>query len=133
MGAGRRLVFASLISNIDIWSLPVAANQAKVLGGVQRLNSETALERHPDVSADGKKLAFASNRSGNFDIWLKDLKDGKEIPLTVSPSNEAWPAISADGLKVAYGVVGNQKAAIYVRGGSRGRAGKGVRALWTIR
>ena len=105
LGAGRRLAFASLISNIDIWSLPVAGNQAKVFGGVQRLNSETALERHPDVSADGKKLAFASNRSGNFDIWVKDLKDGKEIPLTVTPSNEAWPAISPDGLKVAYGVV----------------------------
>ena len=73
-------------------SLPV---KAKVLGGVQRLTAETAHERHPDVSADGKKLVFASNRSGNFDIWLKDLKDGKEIALTVTPSEEAWPAISA--------------------------------------
>ena len=120
VGAGRRLAFASLISNIDIWSLPVAASQAKVLGGVQRLSAETALENKPDVSADGKKLAFASNRSGNFDIWLKDLKDGKEIRLTVTPSDETWPVMSANGLRVAYGVVEDQKVAIYVsdsRGG----------------
>jgi Tol biopolymer transport system component len=54
------------------------------------------------MSADGKKLAFVSRRSGNSDIWVKDLESGKEKRLTESPAEESSPSISPDGSLMGY-------------------------------
>ena len=56
--------------------------------------------------ADGKKLLFLSNRTGNWDVWLKDMQSGKESPLTMTPGDEAYPKMSADGSKISYAKVG---------------------------
>jgi Tol biopolymer transport system component len=45
---------------------------------------------------------FVSDRSGSSDIWLKDLKGGRETPLTGGPQLEIQPEISLDGAWVAY-------------------------------
>ena len=108
--AGGLLVFSNLIENTDVWSLPIDANQGKVRGEIQRLTSNAAVEAWPSASGDGKKIVFASQRSGNWNVWIKDLASGKETGLTVTPSDEAYPIISADGSKVAY----EMGAAIYV-------------------
>jgi len=97
-----RLVFASQTSNLDIWSLPADTNRGKVLGDIQRLTDDAALDGRPSVSADGRKMAFVSERYGRGDIWMKDLETGKERALTATPVYEHHPVISADGLKVIY-------------------------------
>jgi WD40-like Beta Propeller Repeat len=102
--AGNRIVFASLNENVDIWSLPIEPNQAKVSGSMKPLTRSTSLESHPDISRDGKLLAFASNRSGNFDIRVKDLSIGQETAVTSSPADEAHPVFSADGSKLAHDI-----------------------------
>ena len=100
-----RIVFASLDENIDIWSLPIEPNQAKVLGPIQRLTQSTSLDIHPDISRDGKWLAFASNRnSSTFDVRVKDLSTGHEKAVTFSPVNESHPVFSADGSKLAHDI-----------------------------
>ena len=48
----------------------------------------SAFDAHTSVSADGKKLVFISTRSGNPDVWMKDLESGKETALTATPSRE---------------------------------------------
>jgi Tol biopolymer transport system component len=47
-------------------------------------------------------MVFASNRAGNYDIWVKELRSGEESALTISPAFESRPAITADGSKVAF-------------------------------
>jgi Tol biopolymer transport system component len=69
-----------------------------------RSPQDAAMDMHPSVLPDGKKLVFRTNRSGTWDIWLKDLESGRELPLTANTTIEDWPLISADGLKVAYRV-----------------------------
>jgi len=98
------LVFSSLIANADIWSLPVDASQGRVKGSPEQLTRDLALDYLPSMSADGKKLAFVSERSGNQDIWMKDLESGKESPLTESRANEISPRISPDGSLVSYAI-----------------------------
>ncbi len=56
----------------------------------------------PSVSADGSKLAYVSDRTGNFDVWLKDLASGKDTPVTRSEEAEVFVAISRDGNQVAF-------------------------------
>jgi len=56
----------------------------------------------PAVSPDGHKLAFASNRSGQYDLYLMDLDTGKLEQLTNTREYESSPSWSPDGLWIAY-------------------------------
>jgi Tol biopolymer transport system component len=85
-----------------VWYMPLDANQGKVTGERKRITQDAALDLRPSISRDGKKLVFASNRTGNFDIWLRDLDTGKETNLTSTPADELDPAISADGTTVSF-------------------------------
>jgi eukaryotic-like serine/threonine-protein kinase len=104
--AASRMVFASLVSNDDIWSLPVEPNRGRVTGDLQRLTQDASVDFWPSVSADGKTVVFLSRRSGNYDVWLKDLGSGKESAITATPDNESGPHINQDGSKVVYVVGG---------------------------
>src|SRR4030095_1337530 len=75
---------------------------SKFSGPISQLTQNAARDFHTSISADGRKLVFTTSRSGNLDIWIKDLESGKETPLAVSPSSKLRPIISADGSRVAY-------------------------------
>jgi Tol biopolymer transport system component/predicted Ser/Thr protein kinase len=86
--ARGRLVFGSLDEDFDIWSLPADTNRAVPLGPLQRLTSSAAHEGAPRVSLDGRRVAYRSNQFGNFDLWVKDLDNGNERAVVVSPRVE---------------------------------------------
>src|SRR5687767_15475692 len=50
-----------------------------------RLTSETSDDIAPAPSPDGKKIAFASNRSGFWDLYLLDMSSGEFTQLTDTP------------------------------------------------
>jgi TolB protein len=56
----------------------------------------------PAVSPDGTKLAFASNRSGHWDLYVMSLMDGRINQLTDTPEYKANPSWSPDGQWLAY-------------------------------
>lgn len=56
----------------------------------------------PAVSPDGATLAFSSNRSGRWDLYLMSLRDGSLSQLTSTPAYESNPTWSSDGLWLAY-------------------------------
>jgi Tol biopolymer transport system component len=100
--AGARIAFATLAQNENIWSLSVDPNTGKASGEPRRVTSTAAADVLPIPSADGKKIAFASNRTGNLHVWIKDLETGTETPLTSTPYNELPWLISPDGSRVVY-------------------------------
>lgn len=57
---------------------------------------------------------YRSNRSGTVDIWIRDIKAGKDRALTQSTASESMPRISADGKQVAFSVMQNGKRVMYV-------------------
>ncbi len=57
---------------------------------------------HPAISPDGSRVAFASNRSGFWDLYILDLASGKITPLTQTPQYEAHPSWSPDGVWIVY-------------------------------
>ncbi len=103
-----RIAFASLRQNINIWSLTIDA-QGRTAGSLERLTDEPAVDTRASISADGARLVYLSTRSGNSDIWLKDLKTGAETALTATSVNEQGPMLSADGSKVTYTVAEDPK------------------------
>lgn len=56
----------------------------------------------PAASPDGKYLAFASNRSGHWDLYQLELASGATIRLTNTPEYDANPGWSPDGRWLAY-------------------------------
>jgi len=56
----------------------------------------------PTPSPDGKKIAFASNRLGHWDLYLMDLSSGELTRLTDTPEYEGSPSWSPDGSFIAY-------------------------------
>jgi TolB protein len=56
----------------------------------------------PVVSPDGKKIAYSSNRAGNFDIWVANIDGSGARNLTSTLSNDTAPCWSPSGLEIAF-------------------------------
>ena len=65
-----------------------------------RLTTDTADERHP-TSAAGI-IVFISNRDGNDELYAMPAAGGAARRLTFTAANEADPALSPDGTRLAY-------------------------------
>ena len=56
------------------------------------------------LSRDGSTAVALSDRSGQIDIWLRDLRSGAERPITATSIAEHVPLISSDGGTIYYGI-----------------------------
>jgi len=78
-----------------------------------KLTDNNAADIQPDWSPDGSKIAFSSNRSGSYDIWVMNSDGTNQVRLTSnlsydgSPDDEYWPTWSSDGNKIAFFVKNN--------------------------
>ncbi len=71
----------------------------------EKLTSHPALDVFASPSADGRFLAFVSERSGNPDIWMKPLSAGVFSPprqITTQPGKDTAPALNKNGSKLLY-------------------------------
>ena len=66
------------------------------------LTIDPGFEGEPTFSPDGQTLAYVSDRSGNFEIFLKQVSGGPDINLTNNPADDMQPAFSPDGKQIAF-------------------------------
>ncbi len=76
--------------------------QAPRISQVARLTHDPGLSEWPTWSPDGKLLAFASDRSGNFEIYVRRIEGGHEVNVTNDPGQDYQPAFSPDGQWIAF-------------------------------
>ncbi|CAG0932774.1 Tol-Pal system protein TolB [Thermoflexales bacterium] len=69
---------------------------------VQRLTNTVTGAFRPAVSPDGRRVAYASERDGNWDIYVLDLNTKVETRLTDDPQPDMAPSWSPDGTRLAY-------------------------------
>ena len=68
-----------------------------------RISFGSGLQTDPTFSPDGKFIAYASDRAGNFDIWVQALSAGSEpIQVTRSPAQDTQPSWSPDGARLVF-------------------------------
>ena len=128
---GRRMAYVSRLTNQNIWRTDgplgsVAIDQADANRTrwifSQRVNSA------PQFSPDGRKVAFASNRSGHQEIWAADSDGSNPVQLTfVAGPNVASPRWSPDGRRIAFESSKEALKNIYVMDSD----GKSLRRLTT--
>jgi dipeptidyl aminopeptidase/acylaminoacyl peptidase len=78
----------------------VVAMAADGSGEVREVVATDAQEYDSALSPDGRWLAYASNRTGEEEVWVKGYPDG--APVRVSPSGGFEPVWSADGRELFY-------------------------------
>ncbi len=70
-----------------------------------KLTFDTGFAGVPALSANGKLLAYASDRdeAGNLDIWVQQTETGAQpVRLTSDPADETEPNFSPDGSKLVF-------------------------------
>jgi dipeptidyl aminopeptidase/acylaminoacyl peptidase len=116
---GRSIAFTALG---DLWMLPVG-------GAPVQLTSDAAVDVDPAWSPDSAAIAFANDRSGGMQLWIRDLRTGKDTQVTHERAAVSGPAWSRDGSQIAY--LGDRRELRTVRvkpGDCRGGASAGTGA-----
>jgi len=71
-------------------------------GRLTRLTFGNGAQIDPTLSPDGRFVAYASDVSGNFDLWMQPIGGGEPVQLTSDPAHEWEPAWSPDGQQVLF-------------------------------
>ncbi|WP_157899169.1 winged helix-turn-helix domain-containing protein [Luteitalea pratensis] len=111
----------------------ISGTSSSPLRNLTRLTYGAGLQTDVSWSPDGKRVAYAWNRDGNFDIWVQDVDAGQPTRVTSSPADETQPAWSPDGQRLALRseVDGGGLFAVDVKGGPLRRiAPDGRRPAW---
>lgn len=80
----------------DIWKVAATG------GTAVRLTTQSSYESNPIWSPDGKQIAFASDRHGNFDVFVMDAAGGQAKRLTFNSNKELPETFSPDGKEVYF-------------------------------
>ena len=95
---GKWLVFASTQHrpNPDLYIKTVGSRT------VTQLTSDPASDVMPEISPDGTRVAFASNRSGAWNIYVMPATGGQAVQITSGSTQDLHPTWSPDGSRLAF-------------------------------
>lgn len=95
---GDRLVFAATQIEADLWHVAPGADEP-----TRSPASSTRLDLMPQLSPDGSRLAFFSDRRGHVGLWVSRLDGPGLLELTTAEGTDfTAPAWSPDGSRVAF-------------------------------
>jgi Tol biopolymer transport system component len=86
--------------NVDVWSARVGERGGQA--PASRLTTDVSRDEFGQLSPDGSKMAFLSDRSGTKQLWLKDMQSGTERQLTSTDHPPGHFHFSADGKWIGF-------------------------------
>lgn len=78
------------------------------------LSNSPAADIHPRLNRGATHIIFASNRTGNFDLFMMKADGSNVVQLTNSAGDDVNPVWSPDGTKIAFESYRDGQAEIYV-------------------
>jgi Tol biopolymer transport system component len=119
---GRKVAFIAASHDFDLLSVPLGGST------VETLYSSGRSEFDPAWSPNGDQIAYATDRTGTAEIWLRSLHDNWERPLvTAADFGVPWiaslsePNISPDGRRLTYAASLKSGHSIYTSSLSGGK------------
>ncbi len=101
---GEYIAYVSVFDgDSEIYLLDVTEILEKGEPGVPvKLTDNDAFDHDVSWSPDGEKIAFTSDRDGDGDIYIMDIKNDTTIQITNDPTYEIRPKWSPDGEQIVY-------------------------------
>jgi Tol biopolymer transport system component len=119
---GSRIAFIAASRDFDLLSVPLDGSSVQTLYGSGRS------EFDPAWASNGDQLAYATDRSGTSEIWLRSFRDGWERPLVSAVdfgvswiSSLSEPNMSPDGRRLTYAVSLRSGHSIYMSSTTGGK------------
>lgn len=108
---GQRMIYKSVTDHTRLWALDRCSNFGEPIPVVP----STRADKHPALSADGKRLVFISDRSGFYELWMKDLENDQLTKLTDFKGGfVSLPSWSPDGTEIIFDARIEGEHSIYI-------------------
>jgi Tol biopolymer transport system component len=121
-GKPARLVYVRSSHDTNIWRVETSRPGAPATSPPVPVISSTRVDTNPKLSPDGRRVVFASDRSGEMEIWLADPDGGNAVPLTsLGVTSSGSPRWSPDGQTIVFDSNLEGPVEIYVVPASGGR------------
>jgi len=100
---GTRLAYFEPDGNPQIWSVPIEADSGGLKAGKpERFLATKYFDQDGSFSPDGRWLAYASNESGRFEVYVR------AFAASGSAGVERWPISNSGGLSPAWSPNGRE-------------------------
>jgi dipeptidyl aminopeptidase/acylaminoacyl peptidase len=91
-----------VFSDTNIWRVDTSDAGVPPLTPPRIAVASTRTDHFPALSPDGKRLAFFSSRSGEFELWVGDSDGTNAVQLTSLKSLPGFPRWSPDGQTLTF-------------------------------
>ena len=107
-GAARWAVYGAVgvsvaaVLGLAAWWLANQSTDRPIAWRPHQLTANPGWEGQPAISPDGTMIAYASDESGNLDIWVADVRGGGTLRLTDHPGVDQDPSWFPDGSAIVF-------------------------------
>jgi Tol biopolymer transport system component len=98
---GNRLMYQASTFDMNVWRRQIPSPGEAASAGTP-ICSSTKAEMNAVYSPDGRQIAFGSDRSGHWEIWLSDADGGHPRQATFHNAQSGSPSWSDDGEWIVY-------------------------------
>ncbi len=81
--AANSIIYEESASKSDIWRLDLNQPENEVL----LISSSSSININPDISPDGERIVFSSNRTGTYNFWMSNIDGSGQTQLTFFDNN----------------------------------------------
>jgi dipeptidyl aminopeptidase/acylaminoacyl peptidase len=113
---GRRLVYVRTSVDRNVWRVDTARPGTPAASPPAAAIASTRLDMGPNLTADGRRLVFVSDRSGEPELWVADPDGSNAFQLTSIAIAPGFPRWSPDQTMIAFHSVSGVLV-VPVRGG----------------
>jgi len=99
---GNRLAYVEESGRINLWRTDISASDPPTAGATVRMMSSASYDVSPAYSPNGQKIAFASEKTGNPEIWEAAPDGSKPVQLTHTGGASGTPRWSPDGSAIVF-------------------------------
>jgi Tol biopolymer transport system component/DNA-binding winged helix-turn-helix (wHTH) protein len=110
---GHTIAFSNDKEGLRTGNFEIFAIEPETVNAEQRLTARPRFDIDPQFSPDGRRITFASNTDGNWEIYLMNNDGSGLVRLTRHPGDDVNPSWSPDGMRVIFSSGRDGRSAIY--------------------